>query len=156
TERDAARAQVGQGRTALAVARAELRRLLGTLDDAFTVTGDLDLPVPAVDPEALVHDALGIHPDVHARAAAIAGAEARLRLQSAARSGSPPRGPRSELNEPRAQFYGVVLSAPLPVLNTRQGEILQREADVARAQADYRAAEFQVAQAVRAALTRLA
>jgi outer membrane protein, heavy metal efflux system len=156
TELDAARAGRGQGRAALAVARADLRRLLGTLDDAFVVDGRLDLAVPAVDPEALVRDALGIHPEVHARSAAIAEAEARLRLQIADRFGNPTVGPRYEYNETRDSFYGIVLSAPIPVLNTRQGEILQRRAELARAQADLQASEFQVAQAVRAALARLA
>jgi outer membrane protein TolC len=156
TELDAARAGRGQGRAALAVARADLRRLLGTLDDAFAVDGRLDLAVPAVDPEALVRDALGIHPDVHARSAAIAEAEARLRLQIADRFGNVSVGPRYEINETSDVFWGVVLTAPIPVLNTRQGEILQRRAELARAQADLQASEFQVAQGVRAALARLA
>src|SRR5262249_8040386 len=156
TERDAARAQRGQGRGALAVAGAELRRLLGTLHDDFAVAGDLDLPVPAVDPEALAKDAVGIHPEVQARYAAVAEAEARLRLQIADRFGNPSVGPRFEYNETRDTFVGVALSAPIPVLNTRRGEILQRQAEVARAQEDVRRAEFQVAQAVRAALARVA
>jgi outer membrane protein, heavy metal efflux system len=155
TELDAARAQRGQGRTALAVARAELRRLLGTPDDRFAVAGELDPPLPALDAQALIPYALALRPDVHARAAAIAEAEARLRLQVADRFGSPSIGPRVEYNETRDTFIGVVLSAPIPVLNRKQGEIAQRRADLARAQADLRSMDVQVAQAVDAALARL-
>jgi outer membrane protein, heavy metal efflux system len=155
TELDAARAQRGQGRTALAVARAELRRLLGAPDDRFAVAGELDPPLPALDAQALIPYALALRPDVHARAAAIAEAEARLRLQVADRFGSPSIGPRVEYNETRDTFIGVVLTAPIPVLNRKQGEIAQRRADLARAQADLRSMDVQVAQAVDAALARL-
>src|SRR5262249_10177569 len=100
--------------------------------------------------------ALRLRPEVHARSAAITEAEARLRLQVADRFGNPSIGPRYERNETADNFVGVVLSAPIPVLNTRRGEIQQREAELARAQADLRATEVQVAQAVQAALARLA
>jgi cobalt-zinc-cadmium efflux system outer membrane protein len=156
TERDAARAQRGQGRTALAVARAELRRLLGSLDDHFTVTGELDPPLPALDAQTLIPYALALRPDVHTRAAAIAEAEARLRLQVADRFGNPSVGPRVEYNETRDTFIGVTLTAPIPILNRKQGEIAQRRAELARAQADLRSTEVQVSQAVDAALARLA
>jgi cobalt-zinc-cadmium efflux system outer membrane protein len=155
TELDAARAQRGQGRAAVAVARAELRRQLGTLDDAFAVGGELDLPLPALDPEATAQAALRLRPEIQARGAAIAEAEARLRLQVADRFGNLSIGPRYEINETSDTFVGVVMNAPIPVFNRRQGEILQRRADLARAHADLRATEVQVAQAVQAALARL-
>src|SRR5207237_7118013 len=109
SELDTARAQRGQGRAALAVARAELRRQLGTLDDAFAVAGELDLPVPAVDADVFAQAALRTRPDLQARSAAIAEAEARLRLQIADRYGTPAIGPRFEYNETRASFVGVVM-----------------------------------------------
>ena len=155
-ELDTARAQIGQGRATLAVARAELRRQLGTLDDNFAVSGELDNPLPALDAKSLVPYALKLRPDIQARVAAIAEAEARLRLQIADRFGNPAIGPRYEYNETRDNFFGVVLTGPIPVLNRKQGEIAQRQADVARAQADLRATEFQVAQSVDAAMERLA
>src|SRR5207248_6184942 len=99
---------------------------------------------------------LGLRPEVQARCAAIAEAAARLRLQVADRFGNPTVGPRFEYNETRDTFVGVVLSAPIPVFNTRQGEILQRRAELDRAHADLRATEVQVAQAVQAAAARLA
>jgi cobalt-zinc-cadmium efflux system outer membrane protein len=156
TELDAARALRGQGRTALAVARAELRRQLGTLDDSFAVDGELDRPLPAGNPDVFFQSALQLRPEVHARRAAISEAEARLRLQIADRFGNPSIGPRFEFNETSDTFVGVVMSAPIPVFNTRQGEILQRRADVTRAQVDLRQTEVQIAQAVQAALARLA
>jgi cobalt-zinc-cadmium efflux system outer membrane protein len=155
TEMDTARAQLGQGRTALAVARAELRRLIGTLDDCFAVGGDLDLALPTLVCDALVPYALQLRPEVHARSAAIAEAEARLGLQVADRLGNPSIGPRVEVNETSDTFVGVVMTGPIPVLNRRQGEIAQRRADVARAQVDLHSTEQQVALAVSAAMARL-
>lgn len=150
------RAQSGQGRTALAIARADLRRVLGDVSDDFAVAGELDPPLPTVDPEALIRIALQVRPDIHARAAAIEEAEARLRLQVADRFGTPALGPRYEYNESRDNFVGVVVTAPIPVLNTRKGEILQRQADVERARAELRLIEVRIAQDVQAALARLA
>ena len=49
TELDTARAAMGQGKTALALARADLRRQFGTFNDSFEVKGDLDLPIPTTD-----------------------------------------------------------------------------------------------------------
>jgi outer membrane protein, heavy metal efflux system len=155
-ELDAARAQRGQGAAALAVARADLRRQLGTLDDAFAVAGELDARLPAADQDSLTQLALSTRPDVQARAAAVTEAEARLRLQVADRYGNPAVGPRYEYNESRDSFVGVVLTAPIPVLNTRRGEILQRQADVDRARADLRSTEVRASQDVQAALARLA
>jgi outer membrane protein TolC len=156
TELDAARVTRGQGRTALAVARAELRRLLGTLEDGFAVGGELDPPLPNLDTQMLTPYAVQLRPEMHARAAAVAEAEARLKLQVADRFGNPAVGPRVDYNETRANFIGVVVTGPIPVINRRQGEIAQRRADVARAQADLRSTETQVALAVQAALARLA
>ncbi len=156
TELDAARARRGQGRTALAVARADLLRQLGTTEDGFAVGGDLDRPLPPVVPDALVQAALRLRPEVHARSAAIAQAEAQLRLQVADRFGNPSVAPRFEYNEARDTFVGVYLTVPIPVFNTRQGEIRQREAELARARVDLRSTEVQITQAVQAALARLA
>jgi outer membrane protein, heavy metal efflux system len=156
TELDNARALRGQGRTNLAAARAELRRQLGTLDDAFAVFGELDRPLPTAPCDAVEKYALQIRPDVRARAAAVTEAAARLRLQIADRFGNPSIGPSYEVNETSAVFVGVSLSIPIPVFNTRQGEIAQRQAEVTRADVDLHAAEVRVAQDVQAALARFA
>jgi cobalt-zinc-cadmium efflux system outer membrane protein len=156
TELAAARAQRGQARTAVAVARADLRNALGTLNDDFAVDGELDRHLPTADRESLTQQALQLRPEIQARNAAITEAEAQLRLQLADRYGNPTLGARYEYNESRVNFAGAVLILPLPVINRKQGEIAQRQAELARAQADLRQTEFQVGQAVQAALARLA
>jgi outer membrane protein TolC len=138
------------------VARSELRLQLGTTDDAFAVAGELDRPLPAAPFDALVQCALQLRPDVHARTAAVGEAEAKLRLQVADRFGNPSVGPSYEFNETRASFVGATMSVPIPVFNTRLGEVRQRRADLFRAQADLRAAEVRAAQDVQAAVARFA
>jgi cobalt-zinc-cadmium efflux system outer membrane protein len=156
TERDAARGLRGQGRTAVAVARADLRRQLGTLDDTFAVAGDLDRPLPTAPINAVMQYAVQLRPDVKARGAAVAEADAKLRLQIKDRFGNPSIGPAYEVNETNAVFIGVALSVPIPVFNTKQGEIAQRRAELARAQVDLQQTELRVAQDVQAALARFA
>jgi len=156
TELNAARAQLGQGRTALAVARADLRRQLGTTDDSFEVKGELDLPVPPDGLESFWQAARDQRPDLQARKTAVAEAQARYRLQVADRFGNPSVGPTYELNETNDSFLGISLAVPLPLLNTRQGEILQAKAMLARALADVNQFEVQSSQDVQAALVRLA
>jgi cobalt-zinc-cadmium efflux system outer membrane protein len=150
-----ARAQRGQGRAALAVALSELRQLLGTTDDSFTVTGELDPAIPVASQDLLTTNALAVRPELHARHAAIVEAEAQLRLQCADRFGNPTVGTRAEYNESRAYFVGAVVNVPIPVLNRKQGEVHQRQAELARAQAELRQTEVQVTQSVQAAMIRL-
>jgi outer membrane protein TolC len=95
-------------------------------------------------------------PDVQARRLAIAEAEARYRLECANRYGNPSVGPAFEYNETRVTFVGLWLVTPLPVINTRRGEIMQRQAEVQRARLDLAQFEFQAQQDVEAALKRLA
>jgi cobalt-zinc-cadmium efflux system outer membrane protein len=156
TELAAARALRGQGRTAVAVARADLRTALGTLNDCFAVEGELDPPRPIFDECALRQDALQTRPEVQARLAGISEAEAQLRLQVADRWGNPTAGPRYEHNESSATFVGAVVIVPIPAFNRKQGEIAQRQAELAKARADLRQTQIQVEQSVQAALARLA
>jgi Flp pilus assembly protein TadD len=60
------------------MARSDLRRLLGTLDDSFSVEGSIDVPLPNTDQNALTQLALNLRLDLQARRAAIAEAEAAL------------------------------------------------------------------------------
>lgn len=155
TELDAAGAQLGQGRTAIAFARADLRRQFGTLDDSFTVKGDLDLPVPTTEFEPLAQAALEKRPDLQSRKLAVAEAQARLKLQIADRYGNPNVGPLYDYNESKVAFYGVQIGGPIPVFNQKRGEILQARATFAQAVAGVRQFEVQSAQDVQAALLRL-
>jgi outer membrane protein TolC len=155
TELDTARAALGQGKTALALARADLRRQFGTLNDSFEVKGELDLPVPTTDFEECARAARQMRPDLQARRAMAEEAQARLRLQVADRFGNPSVGTFFEVNETNVIFIGAALGTPIPVLNTRRGEIMQAQATVARTQAEIRQFEIQSAQDVQAALARL-
>ena len=156
TELDAAGAQLGQGRTAIAFARADLRRQFGTLDDSFSVTGDLDLALPTAEFDALAAAALEKRPDLQSRKIAVAEAQARANLQVADRYGNPNLGPAFDYNETKNAFYGFQIGGPIPVFNTKRGEILQARATFARAVADVRQFEVQSAQDVQAALARFA
>lgn len=156
TELDAASAQLGQGRTAIAFARADLRRQFGTLDDSFTVKGELDLPLPTTAFEPLAEAALEKRPDLQSRKLAVAEAKARLDLQIADRYGNPNFGPLFDYNETKNGFYGVQIGGPIPVFNQKRGEIFQARATYAQAIATVRQFEVQSAQDVQAALLRLA
>jgi outer membrane protein TolC len=156
TELAASRAQRGQGRTSLAVARSDLRLQLGTLNDNFGLDGELVRAIPSADEQLLTQAALSTRPELQARHAAITEAEAQLRLQIADRWGNPSVGPRYEHSESSASFVGAVLIVPIPAINRKQGEIAQRQADLARAHMDLRQTEIQVEQSVQAALARLA
>jgi outer membrane protein TolC len=152
---DAQRAQRGQAQTAVTVARSELRRLLGTLDDFFIVSGDPDVWMPQTDPNALTQLALEQRPDLKARRAALSEAEASERLVVANRFGNPAVGPYYEYDPTRISYIGFRLGFPLPILNTRRGEIMGAKATVARVQSEVQQLEQQVSQDVQAALGRL-
>ena len=130
TELDAAGAQLGQGRTAIAFARADLRRQFGTRDDSFAVKGELDLPLPTTAFEPLAEAALEKRPDLQSRKLAVAEAQARLNLQVADRYGNPNFGPLFDYNETKNAFYGIQIGGPIPVFNQKRGEILQAIAGV--------------------------
>ena len=156
SEVGASRSLLGQGNSTLAVARSDLRRLLGTVDDSFTVAGNLELPEAAgVDLDALTEAALRQRPELRSRQAAVGEAEARWRLEKANRFGNPSVGPGMEYNETRVYFMGLWAITPLPFINTRKGEIQQREAEIRRAQQELVQFEVQARQEVLAALTRL-
>jgi outer membrane protein TolC len=154
TELDAARAAVGQGKTAVAVAKADLQRQLGTMEIPVTVSGELDLPLPDFDEKALTPFALKHRPEIYARRAAIEEADTQLRLQIADRYNNLAIGPRVDYSETRANFLGIVIGGFIPAFNTRQGEIAQRRAALSRANVDLHATEFLVQQSVDAALSR--
>jgi cobalt-zinc-cadmium efflux system outer membrane protein len=152
----AARAQRGPSQVALNVAQSELRRALGLADEAVPpVEGELDRHAPAADGPTLLEVALKRRPDLHARAAAVGEAEARVRLEIANRFGNPNLGAIYEVNETSVSFVGGTLTLPIPVLNAHRGLIQMRQAEQARAVADLRQTEMLVRQDVQAALARL-
>jgi cobalt-zinc-cadmium efflux system outer membrane protein len=155
TEVDDSRAALAQGRTLVAPAWSELRRVLGVWEGPLVAQGDLDVPPRQWDVEALTRAALARRPDFHAQQAAVAEAEGRLRLEVANRYGNPTIGPNYEYNETRVNFIGAQFNIPLPVLNTHRGEILLRQAELSKAVALLRQTEVLVRQDVNAALARL-
>ena len=155
TEANDTRAQLGPARVAYEKAWHELRRVLGVVEGDFTVQGTLDAPPTNEDPGASVAAALEQRPDLHARQAAVAEAEARVRLAMADRYGNPNIGPAYEYDPTRINLIGVQVALPLPLLNTHRGEICQRIAERTRAALELRQAEVTIQQDVTAALARL-
>ncbi len=150
------RAARGQVKTAFAVARSDLRRALGTLDDSFTLVGDLEVPLPNSDQSALTQLALAKRPDLQARHAAVCEAEAALRLVEANRFGNPQVGPLFAIDATQVVQIGGRLNMPLPVLNTKRGEIMKAKTEVAKVRSEVQELELRTAQDVQAALARLA
>lgn len=153
---DSARAQRGQAVTVLAVARWDLSRLMGIVDDSYVAVGELDVPLLSADPDALTHLALEQRADLQARRAALCEAEANLRLVVANRYGNLSVGPYVEYDPTNILYLGGRISAPLAVLNTRKGEIHRAETDVTRVRAEIHQIETVATQDVQAALTRYA
>jgi outer membrane protein TolC len=155
SEANDARTQLSTGRAALATALFDLRRSLGMVKEALELQGTLEVPSQRWDATALTQEALEHRADLHARQAAVAEADARLRLEVANRFGNPNLGPDYEIDATRVSNIGAQITLPLPVCNTRQGEILQRQAERARAALELRQSELLVQQELHAALTRL-
>src|SRR5205814_9066059 len=115
--------QVGAGREALAAARQDLNRALGAAGATFAVEGDLEPPPRAWDPDALAAMALSRRADLQARRMAVAEADAHLRLAVANRHGNPVVGPAFTYDPTRISMVGVEVHVPLPVANTRRGDV---------------------------------
>jgi outer membrane protein TolC len=150
------RAAQGPARTMLDQASNQLRRLLGLVDEPLAVQGTLDEQAPSLDPVTLGQRAANTRPDLQALRLAVREAEARVRLEIANRWGAPSVGTFFEYNETSVYFIGGFVSWPLPICDTRQGEIQQRQAELDRAQAAVRQGEVQARQDVQAALMRVA
>jgi cobalt-zinc-cadmium efflux system outer membrane protein len=148
--------QIGPARTLIVVARSDLRRVLGTVDNEFAVGGNLDVISPPWDPTALGDIAMARRPEIPSRQAAVQQAEAALKLAIANRRGNPTAGPTYEYDPTQITMLGAQLAIPLPVWNRHQGEIQQRQAERLRAVYDLRQAEVDIRQDVQAALDRYA
>jgi cobalt-zinc-cadmium efflux system outer membrane protein len=150
-----ARAQRGPGRAALVAAWHEFRRSLGVTEEIVDVKGQLAMPATKPDASALFAEALERRPDRHAREAAISEAEAKLRLEVANRYGNLNIGTAYEYDPTRVNLIGSAVLIPLPVFNTRRGEILQRQAEREKAARELYQSEVQIRQDVYAAVARL-
>jgi cobalt-zinc-cadmium efflux system outer membrane protein len=156
TEVEAARGLLGPARTTLATARAELRRALGIVyGPPLVLDGRLDIAPPVPDIAVVTEEALLRRADLFARRAALAQAEAAVRLEIANRFGNPVIGPAFTYDPTRISSGGAQINVPLPVFNTHRGHIQQRQAEQAKAVLELRQTEIQIRQDVEAALNRL-
>lgn len=155
TEAAATRVLIGPGRAAALAARYELNRLLGVVGMPVEPVGGLPAPPAQWDRGLMVTAALARRADLRAKDAAVAEAEAALRLEIANRLGNPTAGPTQEYDPSQISMVGIQFTMPLPVLNRHRGEVQQREAARGRAGLELRQTEITIAQDVDAALARL-
>jgi outer membrane protein TolC len=148
-------AQLNPARTASVTARSDLRRALGLSGQEFDVEGSLETPPLQPDIPQLIELARDRRADLHARQAALAEADANVRLAVANRFGNPNLGPAFEYDPTRIVLMGAQFSVPLPAFNTHRGVILQREAERDRVALEIRQVEVLIAQDVQAAVQRL-
>ena len=113
------------------------------------------MPEKPFDAEELLRIAVERRADLQSRQFAVGEADARLRLEVANRYGNPNAGPAYEYDATRINLIGIQFALPLPAFNTHRGEIMQREAELARARYEMRETEIQVRQDVYAALARI-
>gem|GEM_PF-2541810 len=120
-------------------ARAELRRNVGegVLAEGFEITGELKVPAPpsmtAID--GLLAKALEKRPDYLALIAQEKSAGSNLKLQR--RTPIPDLGVLVDYNRPQEGVppsYDLLLSVPIPLFDRNQGNIIQAEAQLAKAQ----------------------
>jgi cobalt-zinc-cadmium efflux system outer membrane protein len=155
TEIDDTIAQASPARIAVTAAQYDLRRALGAIADPLELDGTLERALPDWAEEGLTETALQKRPEVAQRQAAVAEAEARVRLAIANRRGNPALGPTYELDPTRISMLGAQLAIPLPFLNQHKGEILQRQAEQSRAALDLRETEIAIQQDVHAAIAHV-
>jgi cobalt-zinc-cadmium efflux system outer membrane protein len=146
---------VAAGREALAVARHDLYRALGVVNQSVDVAGSLDVPPLSWDAPALAELAVMRRADLQARRQAMVEADANLQLVRRNRFGNPSVGPAYTYDPSGVNSFGVQLNLPLPVANTHRGEILEAQAEQAQAAYLLRQVEVNVRQDVAAALARL-
>jgi cobalt-zinc-cadmium efflux system outer membrane protein len=154
-EVDDTRALASAERAAVVTARSDLRRALGTVVPEVDIEGALDAQVPTWDAPDLIQVALTRRPDMLARRAAVREAEAKVRLAVAERIDNPTIGPSYDYDPTRINSIGVFFTVPLPIFNTKRGEIMQREAEHQQAVLRVRQADAAIRQEVQAAIARL-
>jgi outer membrane protein TolC len=154
-EVDDARAMASAERAAVVTARSDLRRALGTVAPEVEIEGELDAQVPTWDAPDLIQVALTRRPDLLARRAAVREAEAKVRLAVAERIDNPTIGPSYDYDPTRVNSIGVFFTVPIPVFNTKRGEIMQREAERQQAVLRVRQTDAVIRQDVQAAIDRL-
>jgi cobalt-zinc-cadmium efflux system outer membrane protein len=142
------------GREALTAAWQDLYRALGPVG-AFEILGALEIPPLSWNSSELCDIAVTRRADVNARRLALSEAASKVSLTRANRWGNPTVGPAYTYDPTGVNLIGIQLNVPLPVPNTRRGEILESEAEQRHVALQLRQAEVTAMQDVAAALSRL-
>jgi cobalt-zinc-cadmium efflux system outer membrane protein len=137
----------------LRTARLELRSALGMAEEVqLEPRGDLQLPRQfETGVNGLVQAALSTQPDVFAKQAALVQADAAVGLAIANQKADVTFGPAMEVDENKTFFIGGTLQVPLQIYNKKEGEVLQAEAERAKAAAELEQSRVKVKMAVLAA-----
>lgn len=141
------------GEAELRSARLELRSALGIADELqLEPQGDLHFPPqPTTSLNGLMQGALDAQPEVFAKAAALQQASAAVGLAIANQKADVTFGPAIEVDENKTFFIGGTLQVPLQIYNKKEGEVLQAEAERAKAAAELEQTRLKVKMAVLAA-----
>ncbi len=136
-EREAISQQVEAARQDYATALADLRNQIGRPETAGTAEplGEFVLPtfIPEAEDEALIRLALENRPDIRAACSGVAAARGAINLAKGDRIPTVVAGPEYTRDEFGTQFAGFLFIAPLPVLNSGNPLVRQREAEHRRA-----------------------
>jgi outer membrane protein TolC len=147
---------VNAGYESVTAARHDLYRVLGIVGGTFEIEGTLECTSPPWDVNTLTELALTRRADLHARRHAVNEMFANIQLARANRFGNPSIGTAYTYDPSRVSQIGAQINFPLPLVNTRRGELQQSEAEYAQASQQLRQAEINVRQDVASAMARLA
>jgi cobalt-zinc-cadmium efflux system outer membrane protein len=157
-ENQATRQQVEVAQQDYANALTDLRNQIGIPETAGSAEplGEFILPrnIPALEEQALIQMALQCRPDIHAARAAVAGAEAAVRLARGDQIPTPVVGPLYQSDEVSVQYIGLVYISQIPILNNGRPLVVQRQADARRAMVTLQQAEQRAVTQVRAAAAK--
>ncbi len=135
----------------LRLARLELQAALGIAEPLeLEPQGDLQLSPPTeyADLNSTVQAAATNQPEIFAKMSALQQADAAVGLAIANQRANFTMGPAFEQDETKTTFIGATLQMPLQIFNRKEGEVMQAEAERARAAAELEQARIKVKMAV--------
>jgi outer membrane protein TolC len=138
TEVNDSQATRAGAQAALVAAEFDLHRAAGDRNEPLPLAGSLQGQVLPADLDGLLNVAFASRADLRARRIAVAESGARVQLERSNRFGNPILGPSYTLDSTQVSSIGMQVSIPLPVFNVHSGDILQRQAEQARAMQELR------------------
>lgn len=157
-EAQATRQQYEAAKQDYALALTDLRTSIGLPESAGNLEprDPFSIPpaIPQVPEDQLIQCALTSRPEIHAARAAVAGAQAAVRLANADRTPTPIIGPEYESDEVLVQYVGFVFICPIPILNNGTPLLRQRQAELRRAVVAQQQVEQRTVAQVRATLAK--